>query len=331
MAKHAGVSIMTVSNVVNGRPGVSESTRLLVEASIRHLGYKPNLSARHLAKGRTGILTLAIPEVEIPYFAEISSSMLRAALSHSMDILIDQTDWDRDRELDIVQGSLSRLTDGILLYPSTLTQSDLRGARPGAPLVLFGGSEVFTNADHVVIDNIAAAAAATEHLVELGHRRIALIGPHLEPKSRKPNGRLAGHARSLKAAGIRYDASLVINAPTYHRADGYQAMQQLLDLPEPPTAVFCLSDLLAVGARHAAWDRGVDVPGSLSLVGFDDIEEASYANPALTTVRPDKAAIARHALELIKDRIDGGAGDEPRTVIAGHDLVVRDSTAAPRG
>ncbi|WP_156743110.1 LacI family DNA-binding transcriptional regulator [Occultella aeris] len=329
VAAHAGVSPMTVSNVVNGRPGVAESTRLLVDASIRHLGYKPNLSARRLAKGRTGMLTLSIPEVEIPYFAEISSAMLRAALERSMDILINQSDWDRDRELDLIHGSMSLLTDGILLYPSTLTQSDLNGARPGVPLVLFGGSEVFTNVDHVVIDNVAAAQEATEHLVSLGHRRIALIGPHLEPNSRKPNGRLAGYARALEVARIKRSQELLVNVPTYHRVDGYRAMQQLFELPQPPTAVFCLSDLLAVGALHAAYDRGVAVPGELSIMGFDDVEESRYSNPALTTIKPDKLAIARHALDLISGPGEGSEQNGPRTVITNHELVIRASTAAP--
>lgn len=330
VARHAGVSTMTVSNVVNNKPGVSASTRVLVEASIRHLGYKPNLSARNLARGRTGMLTLAIPEVEIPYFAEVSSAMMRAAQPLTYGILIDQTEWNRDRELDIVHGSRDHLTDGILLYPSTLNQSDLDRSDPGVPMVLFGGSEVFSNSDHVVIDNIGAAEDATRHLIDLGHRRIAVLGPHLEPKSHKPNGRLVGHAKALRRAGLAYDTQLVINAPTYHRVDGYRSMEHLLNLPEPPTAVFCLSDLLAVGALHAAQDRGIRVPEDLSLVGFDDIEEVSFSNPALTSIRPDKAAIAQSALELLHDRINGIADQPRRTIIAGHKLILRNSTTAPR-
>lgn len=330
VADYAGVSTMTVSNVVNGRAGVSVATRQVVEEAIRKLGYRPNLSARHLAKGRTGIITLAIPEVEIPYFAEISSAMMREADRRSMGILVDQTGWDRDRELALTQGALSRLADAVLLYPSTLTQQDLEVARAGVPLVLFGGSEVFTSTDHVVIDNIAAAELATEHLISLGHSRIALIGPHVEPHSSKPNGRLVGYDRALRAAGIDRDPDLVVNVGSYHREDGHRAMRRLLDLPARPTAVFCLSDLLAIGAMRAAHQAGVDVPGALSVVGFDDVREGHYATPPLTTVRPDKAAIAEHSLDLVMERVEHATLDEPpRAVIVGHELIVRDSTSQP--
>ncbi|SDT31560.1 LacI family DNA-binding transcriptional regulator [Microlunatus soli] len=327
VAKHAGVSVMTVSNVVNNRPGVSQETRLLVEESIRQLLYRPNLSARSLARGRTGVLSLCIPEVEIPYFAEISSSMMRAAERHSCRIMINQTGWDRDRELEVLRGRGSDLTDGVLLYPATLTHDDLDHVASTVPIVLFGGSEVFANAAHVVIDNAAAAEQATRHLLELGHRKIAVLGPHLDPQSRKPNRRLLGYARALRRSKITYRPELVVDAPEYHRADGYRAMTHLLQLDEPPTAVFCLSDLQAVGARFCLAERGLRVPEDVSLVGFDDIEEAAYLLPPLTTVRPDRAAIAEQSLRLLVERLDGER--RPEAVTAGHELVVRHSTGRP--
>src|SRR5690606_12446768 len=172
----------------------------------------------------------AIPEVEIPYFAELSSAMMREAAQHSMGILIDQTGWDRQRELDLLSGSLSQLADAVLLFPATLDQADVADASPGVPLVLFGGSQVFEHVDHVVIDNQAAGEAATGHLLGLGHIRIGVIGPSLEPSSPKPNSRMAGHHRALEAAGIAPDPELVVSVSSYHRRDGFEAMQQLLGL-----------------------------------------------------------------------------------------------------
>lgn len=327
VARHAGVSPMTVSNVVNNKPNVSPATRMLVEASIRHLGYKPNLSARHLARGRTGIALLVLPEVEIPYFAELASAMMRAASSHGYNVVIEQTEWSRERELDILLHQRAHLTDGMLLYPATLTQADIPPSFNRAPLVLFGGSEAFAEVDHVVIDNRQAARDATAHLVEQGCRRIALLGPHSEPETNKPNSRLVGYAQALAAAKIDYDPELVVNVPRYHRRDGWEGMRTLLDRGAPPDAVFCLSDLLAIGALKACAEAGLRVPDDIGILGFDDVEEVSYASPPLSSVRPDKAAIAEQSLRLLARRL-GDPDAAPELVRAEHQVVARQSVIA---
>lgn len=325
VARHAGVSPMTVSNVVNNKPTVAPATRMLVEASIRHLGYKPNLSARHLAKGKTGIVLLILPEMEIPYFAELASAMMRAARPHGYDIVTEQTEWSRGRELEILRNQRAHLTDGLLLYPATLTQADLPESATTLPLVLFGGSEAFSSVDHVVIDNRQAAREATEHLIAQGFRRVALLGPHSEPQTQKPNSRLVGYAQALAAAKLPYDPDLVVNAPSYHRQDGYEAMGRLLETSPRPDAVFCLSDLLAIGAMRACTEAGLHTPSDIAIVGFDDVEEASFTSPPLTSVRPDKTAIATHSLDLLTRRLADPARD-PELILAGHEVVVRQSS-----
>lgn len=327
VARHAGVSAMTVSNVVNNKPNVSPATRMLVEASIRHLGYKPNLSARSLARGRTGIALLVLPEVEIPYFAELASAMMRAASGHGYNVVIEQTEWSREHELDILLHQRAHLTDGMLLYPATLTQADIPPASTRAPMVLFGGSEAFSGVDHVLIDNRQAARDATTHLIEEGCRRIALLGPHSEPATNKPNSRLVGYAQALAAAKIEYDPELVVNAPRYHRSDGFEGMRTLLDRGAAPDAVFCLSDLLAIGAMKACLQAGLRVPEDVAILGFDDIEEASYTNPPLSSVRPDKAAIATQSLRLFARRL-ADPDAEPEFVRADHQIVARESVIA---
>lgn len=329
VAEHAGVSVMTVSNVVNGKRSVSAATRAKVEASIRALGYRPNLSARSLARGRTGVMTLAVPEAGIPYFAELASAIMLAAASHSQTVVIEQTLWDRDRELALLSDARPLLSDALLVYPSTLSEDDIATVSTPIPVVFFGGSVAFRGADHIIIDNAAAARGATEHLIARGRRRIALIGPLLEPSSTKPNARVLGYREALESAGIPFDPALVMDAPAYHRRDGQRAMERLLDRGCDIDAVFCLSDLVAVGALKALSVRGIRVPDDVAVVGFDDIEEAEFTAPTLTSIRPDKPAIAAAAVRLANERIEDPDG-ERASVIVGEQLIVRESSAARR-
>jgi DNA-binding LacI/PurR family transcriptional regulator len=194
------------------------------------------------------------------------------------------------------------------------------------PIVMLGEHSVNAAIDHVAIDNVEAARTAVAHLVSLGHRRIAAIGAN--PHRGTADLRMQGYRTALAEAGLVAHEELVAPAAKYHRYDGAQAMKALLDLPEPPDAVFCFNDLLAVGALRAAADRGLSVPRDLAVVGFDDIEEGAYANPTLTTISPDKKAIAETAVSLISTRITFGASHPARSVVTPHALRVRASTVS---
>jgi DNA-binding LacI/PurR family transcriptional regulator len=326
VAALAGVSIKTVSNVVNGYPHVTPTTRLRVERALGELNYRPNLSARNLRRGRSGIVALAIPELGIPYFAELAEHVIRAAARFEWTVLVDQTGGDPERELDVAAGLLSLTIDGLILSPLALGYRELAHREVDTPLVLLGERTAAGTADHVAIDNVAAARAATEHLLSLGRRRIAAIG--VQPAVPPGTGlfRLQGYAEALRAAGLEPAPELLMPAPRYHRADGADAMQRLLELDDPPDAVFCFNDLLALGALRALLAAGVRVPDEMAVVGFDGVEETAYSTPSLTTIAPDKEQIAATAVRLLHDRVERESDAAPQDVRAPFMLVAREST-----
>lgn len=327
VAAMAGVSARTVSNVVNRFPHVAPDTRARVEAALAELNYRPNLAARNLRRGRSGLIGLVVPEIHSPYFSELAAHLVLAAEERSWTVLVDQTDGDPARERAFLEGAAASFVDGLVFSPWGLGAADLRRGADDIPLVLLGERTSDGLADHIAIDNVTAAREATTHLVELGRRRVAAIGlqPHLANETARL--RLEGHRAALHAAGHPCDPRLEIAVERLHRADGAEAMRTLLALPERPDAVFCFNDQLALGALRAARDAGVDVPRDLAVVGFDDIEDGRYSYPSLTTIAPDKRALAVRAMERLAERLDGASPDVAADIVVPHELVVRESTA----
>lgn len=324
VAEHAGVSVRTVSNVVNGFRYVAPATRERVQASIDALGYRPNMAARTLRQGRTGLVALVIPEIDSPYFAELAARTVRIAGARGLTVLIDQTDGDAERETQLLHGRRGQLVDGVLFSPWAVAPAELASRTDTAPLVLLGEHDGAAGFDHVAIDNVAAAREATTHLLARGRRRIAAIGSQPRSLNATARQRSAGYREALADAGLPVEPELEVTVRRLHRADGHQAMLRLLDSPRPPDAVFCFTDELALGASRAAADRGVAVPDSLALVGFDDIEDGRFSVPALTTVSPDKDRIAELALDRLAERMSGPRS--PRSIVAPHRLVVRETS-----
>jgi DNA-binding LacI/PurR family transcriptional regulator len=331
VAARAGVSIKTVSNVVNGYVHVAPATRARVKIAIAELGYLPNAAARQLRGGRSGVIALALPELQLPYFAELAGFIVQAAEQRSWTVLIDQTDGHPERERSLVNGLRRHAIDGLIFSPLALAGEELAGG-DGTPMVLLGERVWQGPADHVAIDNTAAATAATGHLAGLGRRRIAAIGAQHRPSAVTAQQRLAGYRAALDEAGLAYDPGLVSEVEHFRRADGAAAMGRLLDLPSPPDAVFCFNDLLALGAVRTLLDRGLAVPDDVAVMGFDDIEDGRYSTPTLSTVSPDTARIARLAVDLLAERLgEQGAGaavsgGPPRELRVEHRLVLREST-----
>lgn len=333
VAQRAGVSVRTVSNVVNNYVYVAEETRAKVQAAIDELGYRPNLLARNLKLGRSGIIGLVVPELDVPYFAELARLIVQEARAAGYTVLIDQTDGDERRELELVTEDPRGVTfDGMIVSPLSLTADQFESRRTTAPVLLLGERLFTAGVDHVAIDNVAAAREATAHLISLGRTRIAAIG--VQEGGGTATLRTRGYREAFAQAGLPVDESLMIPTRYYHRADGATAMARLLDRPEPPDAVFAFSDLLALGAQRVALSRGLAVPRDVAIVGFDDIEDGRYASPTLTTIAPDKAEIARAAVRQIVARIDHadrGHGRESKEIEAPYRLVVRESTLGAGG
>ncbi|WP_314173973.1 LacI family DNA-binding transcriptional regulator [Streptomyces winkii] len=313
VAEHAGVSVKTVSNVVNKYPHVTPAMREKVQRSIDDLGYRPNLTARHLRKGRTGIIALAVPELGNPYFAELAGAVIDAAAAHDYTVLLDHTQGRRERELLVTQGFQARVIDGLILNPLELESEDLAARTDNAPLVLIGERRYDLPYDHIAIDNIAAARTAVRHLLELGRRRIAFLGARGDRPSQPAHLRLLGWQAELAASGVAADEALVAPVEGWERADGAAAMAALLDAGHRPDAVFAYNDLIAIGAMRVMSERGLRVPEDVAVVGFDDLTEGRYGAVTLTTVAPDKQAIARLAVESIVDRLAGQDGRDGTT------------------
>jgi DNA-binding LacI/PurR family transcriptional regulator len=330
VAERAGVSMKTVSNVVNGYAHVAPETRARVQAVIDETGYRPNLTARNLRSGRTGVIALAVPELDNPYFAELTRFVVEAAEDHGWTVLVDQTDGLADREREVASGFRHHIIDGLILSPASLGGDDLaeRGVND-LPLVLLGEKLGTGPYDHVGIDNVAAAHAATTHLLDLGRRRVAAIGH--QPDSSEHSGvahlRRRGWEAAHRSAGLRCGDDLLGEVPSFRPEHGAQAMVRLLEGGPPPDAAFCFNDTLALGVLRALADRGITVPEDVAVIGLDDVVEGQFAVPRLSTVSPDKRAIARTAVDLLAARLtpDGMRG-EPRDVRVGFELVEREST-----
>lgn len=327
VAKLAGVSFKTVSNVVNNHPHVAAATRERVLLAVEQLGYRPNRSARSLRSGRTGAIGLAVPELSLAYFAELADEVITVAEEHDVVVLIEQTGGDVRRELEVLSGARRQMTDGLLFSPLGLSNDDADRLNVDFPLVLLGERIFNGPVDHVTMENVEGARAATEHLLESGRRRIAVVGAHPGETIGSAGLRVAGYRSAIEAAGIEYDDALVMDAGPWHRVNGAEAMRRFLDREVPFDAVFALNDELALGALRVLGERGFRVPHDVSIVGFDDIDEAQYSFPSLSTVDPGRREIARLAVETLLARIQGVEPDPAlREIRSQFRVISREST-----
>ncbi|MFC7343457.1 LacI family DNA-binding transcriptional regulator [Saccharopolyspora griseoalba] len=326
VAARAGVSVKTVSNVLNDRPHISARTRERVQQAVQELDYRPHPAAKLLKNGRTGIIALAVPDIELPYFAELAGAVQRAAERFDRTVLLDQTGGDPDKELLVAKGFRAHLIDGLILSPLSLRPEQVRACASSRPTVLLGERFYDAEVDHIAIDNVAAGRQAVEHLLAQGRRRIAMIGED-DFYAGPVTLRKQGYAEALAAAGIPLDPALILHAGRFRRADGMRAMDELLAAGTPFDAVFAFNDTLALGAMRSLADHGLRVPEDVAVVGFDDIEEGRFSTPRLTTVSPDKDGIAELALSRLTGRLSGELTEEPGFAAAAHRLEVRESSA----
>ncbi|GAA4780493.1 LacI family DNA-binding transcriptional regulator [Microbacterium gilvum] len=332
VAELAGVSIKTVSNVVRGYQHVRESTRATVLAAIAETGYQPNLSARSLRIGRSGVIGLALPELALPYFAELAGAVIDEAKAAGVTVLVEQTGAELDAEHGVLRSPTRQLTDGLVFSPLAMGQDDVDRLDVDYPLVILGERIFDPACDHVVMDNVEGARAAVAHLVAAGCRRIAAVGAHLGEEQGSAALRLRGYREALEEAGLPYDEDLVGYVGMWHRVDGAEAMRALLARGIEIDGVFGMNDTLAFGALRALQDAGRRVPDDVRVIGFDDLDETRYTAPSLSTVDPGRLEIARTAvrvlLERIAERAAGGEPSPPQRYTTGFRIVERESTRA---
>ena len=325
VAKRAGVSIKTVSNVVHGYAHVKDEMRERVQMALKELNYQPNIAARYLRKGSLGLFTLVIPELENPYFSDLSKAIVTVASSHSYTILNYFIDNDKKDALELNR-MYRYLFDGIILSPLVLEFESLLLQEVNVPLVLVGEPLFNVPYDHIIVDNIAAARLATEHLLSLGRKRIAVIGAQEENACDKGHSRQQGYLEALAQVDIIPDPELIISVSSFDRVHGIRAMQHLLSLNTPPDAIFCFDDLLALGAMRALYDADYLIPKDIAVVGFTNIEEASFSMPSLTTVALDTAKIGELAIDSLLRRIKNAHYSPPQRIEIPIRLIVREST-----
>ncbi|WP_037911668.1 LacI family DNA-binding transcriptional regulator [Actinacidiphila yeochonensis] len=338
VAEHAGVSVRTVSNVVSGYSHVSPATRARVQRSLDELGYQMDYLARGLRSGRTGFVALAVPFLAEPYFAELAQAVIRAAARRGITVLVESTGGDSEVERRILAGGLTNVADGVLLSALSAPPDAVAGAgsAPDFPLVLLGEHGVGDRFPRVGIDNVAAARTVVEHLLEQGCRRIVALGRNGSENGRE---RTEGYRQAMAAARVRQVNQLVVPVDDWTRKQGFEAVRQLLDGDGGPLpdAVFAFNDALAVGALRALDASGVRVPEEVAVASIDDVQEAAYTHPPLTSVAPDLDVIAERALTLLDEQAGrgsagssggggGGAAQEPTPFR----LIVRESSLRAR-
>ncbi len=331
VARIAGVSIKTVSNVINDYPHVRPGTRDRVKQAIAQLEYRPNLSARGLRSGRTGVIGLAVPSLRENYFAELADAVIRAAEKRGLGVMVEQTSGQREAELRAVSASRPRFLDGLLFSPVSLGQADAEALAVDRPLVLLGERIFDGPTDHVTMHNMSSAQAAVEHLLSLDRGRIALVGADLErsDETNSANLRLRGYLRALEQAGIELDPSLVRPTPMsqWNRAGGAAALHRMIEEGVDFDAVFALTDTLGLGILRALGEEGRRVPDDVAVIGFDNIDESRYSLPSLSTVDSGRDEIAAIAVDRLIERIsEKGERRPPETFKPAFRIVRREST-----
>jgi DNA-binding LacI/PurR family transcriptional regulator len=322
VALRAGVSIATVSRVIHRSVLVNEDTRARVELAMADLSYAPNIVARGLVTRRTQAIGLVITSMADPFFPPLVQGVEETALDHSYSVLLCTASNDPVRELAVVRLLKERRVDAIIVASSrvgSLYLSHPEGIT--TPLVLINNEQSGSYTYSVGTDDVAGARLAVNYLLDRGHRRIAYIHGPLEKQSTQD--RYRGYAQALAARAIAVDDALVV-VSNGQPDGGHRAMQELLHCQPRPSAAFCFNDLTAIGALHALRCAGLAAPRDMSIVGYDDIALAEYADPPLTTIAQQTRELGRRAFLLSLDLL---AGKEVTSLTLPATLIERASCA----
>ncbi|HDQ72822.1 MAG TPA: LacI family transcriptional regulator [Chloroflexi bacterium] len=329
VAREANVSTMTVSRVLNDKEGVSSATRQHVQAVIERLGYRPSNIARGLVTKRTGTLGLVVPDVSNPFFSEVARGAEHVAYAEGYNVFLCNTEEDTERELAVLKSLDEKRVDGVVLCSSRLEESDLEAVVARHPAVVLVNRRLESgNVGVAMINDERGAQAATQHLLQAGHRVIGFsAGPSTSHSSRQ---RVKGYRAAFTAAGLSYDPGWIRHCPPIVEGGRQTAQALLNDYPEL-TALFCYNDLVAVGALQTCADLGLRVPEDVAVVGCDDIPLAALITPPLTTIRGPRYELGRQAMQLLLSKINvcpDETDQNPCTeIVLQPELVVRASAS----
>lgn len=323
VANHAGVSVQTVSCVINETGNISDETRSRVQRSIEALNYKRNAIARSMRTRRTRMIALLVMDITNPVLSAIASTVEAAAYARNYTVLLYNTGLDPAREQDYVDSIGDRRADGVIMVNAIGREHALQLVKNRIPTVIID-SVTDSPLPTVSVDNFRGAYLATEHLISLGHRRIAHIAG--SPRLEVARQREAGYFAALADHNLGYQQSMPSDRVQWGYEHGYTAMRDLLQHDPRPTAVFAASDDLAIGAYRALAEAGLRVPEDMSVVGFDNTEAAAYTTPPLTTIHQPFAELGERAFLLLLGILEN-ENATPANVVLPPELVARGSTA----
>lgn len=331
VARRAGVSVGTVSNVINSPDRVGAETRRRVEAAIAELGYVRNVHARQLRIGHSRIVGLLVLDMGNPFFVDVARAAERAAHRAGLGVMVCTSNQSAEEESEYLALFAEQRVRGVLLTPADGTGRTVEAfRRHGIPFVLVDRDVADDGAGcSVSVDDVVGGTLAVRHLTAAGHRHIAYVSgpPHLQ----QIRDRRAGAQAALAEAGLGPEALTELPTRTLDAAAGRDAASRLLGLPRTPTAVFCANDLLALGVLQTLFAAGIDVPRDLAIVGYDDIEFAAAAAVPLTSVRQPAAAMGSLAAELLLEELAEDGKHAHRQVVLQPELVVRRSSLMRAG
>jgi len=327
VAEHAGVSPTTVSHVINDTRYVSKETRARVLEAIDALNYRPNILARSLRRRKTHTLGILIPDNANPFFAEMARGIEDTVFDEGYTVLLGNSDGDPEKELRYLDLFINKQVDGVVLVAAAMKSEksvEVLSA-PSVAAVIVDREIESERMDMVLADNLGGGYVATQHLLDLGHRRIGCItGPSQVTPSAQ---RVTGYHQALEEAGVPVDPALVVPGD-FRNVSGFRAAKALLSLPHPPTAIFACNDMMALGVLGAANEKGLQIPRDLSLVGFDDILLDKLVVPRLTTICQPAYEMGSRAADLLLERLKTPERPVQHLVLETY-LVQRDSTAPP--
>ena len=323
VAREAGVSMATVSRVVNNNPNVKPQTRKKVHEAIERLGYRPNAVARGLASKKTTTVGVVIPDISNANFAEVARGIEDIANMYHYNIILTNADKRKEKEIRVVNTLLEKQVDGLLFMGGAVTDDHREAFKTSnVPIVLCGTTDEQNAYPSVDIDHEAAAFDAVNLLIQEGHRNIAMISGTLQDPA-TGYARFQGYRKALEKAGIPYREDYV-RVGNYKYESGIEATQYFLSLPERPTAIFAANDEMAIGAIHCIQDAGLKVPEDISVIGLDNSRMSSMVRPLLTTVAQPMYDIGAVAMRLLTKLMKKEHVESAKVTLP-HEVVVRNS------
>ena len=327
VASQAGVSSTTVSHVINGTRYVSETVKEQVHKAMRELDYHPNALAQSLRSGQTHTLGMILPDSSNPFFAEVGHRIEIAAFEAGYSVILCNTENDFEKESLYIDVLMNKQVDGMIFVSTGERSNSLKSLlEMNIPTVVMDRDFPELELDVVLADSFQGGFLATQHLISLGHKRIGCIaGPSSINSSSR---RLTGYKQALQSVNLMIEPSLILNGD-FHPESGLELGRAMLSRTDAPTAIFACNDLMAIGVLRAATELGLRVPKDLSLVGYDDIELASYTNPALTTIKQPKLEMGSTTLRFLLRRIKEKQS-APQHALLPVSMVIRGSSGACR-